>query len=455
MDKNKKIKIMSEAPIPEALLKMGLPTMIGMLITALYTLADTYFVGRLGTAQVAAVSVTYPIVQVMIGMGMMFGSGASSFLARLLGAKNDEKADQVASVALYTSVILGILFSAAVLIFTEPIMRALGATDTIMPHALAYGKVYILFAIFNIFNVTMNNIITSEGATKLTMFAMMLGAGLNVVFDPIFIYVFNMGVAGAAWATIFSQLITTLLYVGYILSKKSVFTFSIKKFSPDKEIYIEVLKVGVPTLVFQLLTSIAISLTNTIAALYGDEAIAAIGIVTRIMTLGTYAVFGFSKGFQPLAGYNYGAGSIGRLMETIKRTLSWTSVFCVVMATLFVIAPSYIMSIFTRESAVIEMGSKALRANGITFIFFGYFVVYSTLYLALGKAKQGSLLSISRQGYFFIPIILILPSAIGIKGVLYAQAIADVFSIILTFVMSFGIKRELSQINRDREKVTA
>ena len=203
----------------------------------------------------------------------------------------------------------------------------LGATETIMPYALTYSRIYILSCVFNVFNVTMNNIVSSEGAAKTTMCALLLGAVLNIGLDPLFIYTFNMGVAGAAIATAISQLVSTLVYLTYILRKRSAFSFSLKAFSPNGQMMAEILKIGVPTLVFQLLTSLSIALINRAASDYGDSVIAGMGAVTRITSMGTLVVFGFLKGFQPIAGFSYGAKKFDRLREAIK-----TSIICILLS---------------------------------------------------------------------------------------------------------------------------
>ena len=202
---NRKTELLGNAPIPKALLAMGLPTMIGMMINALYNLVDAFFVGGLGTSQMGAISVAFPLGQVVVGLGLLFGNGAASYISRLLGRGDKDTADQVASTALYSSILAGALMILLTLIFLTPILRLLGATQSILPYALAYGGIYVTFSIFNVFNVTMNNIVTSEGAAKTTMCALLSGAVLNMVLDPVFIYGLDLGVAGAAIATALSQ----------------------------------------------------------------------------------------------------------------------------------------------------------------------------------------------------------------------------------------------------------
>lgn len=446
MDKsNKKILLLGSAPIPKALLAMGLPTMIGMMINALYNLVDAYFVGGLGTSQMGAITVAFPLGQIVVGLGLLFGNGAASYVSRLLGHGDKEKAGKVVSTALYSSILVGAIIIALAMIFLNPVLKFLGATNSIMPYAVSYTSIYIISSIFNVFNVTMNNLVTSEGAAKTTMVTMLAGAVLNMILDPVFIYVLNMGVAGAAIATAISQVVSTLVYICYIFSKKSVFTFSIKECCFTKEIISEILKIGVPTLIFQLLTSLCVTLTNMVAAKYGDSAIAGLGAVTRIISLGSLIIFGFIKGFQPIAGYNYGAKKYDRLFEAIKTSVLWTTIFCVVVGLIFAIFPSAVISKFTNgDSAFISIGKQALRANGLTFMLFGFSTVYSSLFLALGKAKEGGFLGICRQGLFFIPIILILPTFTGINGIIYAQPISDVLTAIVTIVMAAKLHRKLS-----------
>ncbi len=444
MDGNKKMALLGSAPIPKALLSLGLPTMTGMLINALYNLADAYFVGGLGTVQMGAVTVAFPLGQVVVGLGLLFGNGAAAYLSRLLGRGDRDTANKVASTALYGGVSLGavvILFS---LIFLEPVLQRAGAIESVMPYAAAYARVYITFSIFNVFNVTMNNIVSSEGAAKTAMCALIAGAVLNAALDPVFIYTLDLGVTGAAIATAISQMVSTLFYLCYILRKKSVFHFSIKACRFGKEVMPEILKIGIPTLIFQLLTSLSVAMINGAAKEYGSSALAAMGPVTKIMSMGTLIVFGFLKGFQPVAGFSYGAKKFDRLREAIRTAILWSTIFCVIFGLVTAAFPGQIMSLFTKEDAeMIRAGSIALRANGLSFILFGFYTVYSFLFLVMGKAAEGCILGACRQGICFVPAILILPAVWELNGVLYAQPIADAASALIAAVMAVRLHREL------------
>ncbi len=444
-EQNKKMELLGNAPIPKALVSLGIPIMIGMLINALYNLVDAYFVGGLGESPMGAISIVFPLGQVVVGLGLMFGNGAASYLSRLLGSGDKKTANIVASTALYSSVLIGAVLIIFTTIFLKPILTILGATETIMPYALTYARIYVISCIFNVFNVTMNNIVASEGAAKTTMCALLLGAVINIGLDPLFIYTFDMGVAGAAIATAISQFVSTLVYLTYILRKKSAFTFSIKDFIPTQQTFVEILKIGIPTLTFQLLTSLSIALINRASSNYGDAVIAGMGAVTRVTSMGTLVVFGFLKGFQPIAGFSYGAKNFKRLRESIKISILWSTIFCVVVGLLMVVFSTQIISQFANGNGeMISVGQKSLVANGLSFFLFGFYTVYSSLFLALGKGTAGFFLGACRQGICFVPIILLLPAIWGMSGILYAQPIADIISAIITVFMAFNLHRKLS-----------
>ena len=444
---SKKMELLGSTSIPKALLAMGIPTMIGMLVNAFYNLVDAYFVGGLGESQMGAISVVYPLGQVVVGLGLLFGNGAASYISRLLGRGDKENADKVASTALYSSVSVGAVIIIISMVFLHPILKLLGATDSILPYAATYAGIYIVSCIFNVFNVTMNNIVTSEGAAKTTMCALLTGAVLNIALDPLFIYVFDLGVAGAAIATAISQVVSTCVYLTYIFRKKSVFHFRVKDCTYTKETMSEIFKIGIPTLVFQILTSVSISLINNAAGDYGDSAIAGMGVVTRLISMGSLSVFGFIKGFQPIAGYSYGAKKFDRLREAIKTSILWSTVFCVIFGAILALFPTAIVSQFTKGDAeMIRIGAASLRANGISIMLFGFYTVYSSLFLALGKGREGFILGACRQGICFIPVILLLPIVWGLNGIMYAQPIADVLSAAITVFMAIPLHKKLNEM---------
>ena len=281
------------------------------------------------------------------------------------------------------------------------------------------------------------------------MCALLIGAVLNIALDPIFIYVLDLGVAGAAIATAISQVVSTLVYLFYIFGKKSVFDFKIKNYYLSKEVASEIFKIGIPTLVFQILTSLSISLINNAAADYGDAAIAGMGVVTRLVSMGSLTIFGFIKGFQPIAGYSYGAKKFNRLHEAIKTSIIWSTIFCVVYGLILALFSTSIVSQFASGNLeMIKVGASSLRVNGISLMLFGFYTVYSSLFLALGKGKEGFILGACRQGICFVPVILVLPMIWGLNGILYAQPVADVLSAIITVFMAIHLHRELNEAEK-------
>ncbi len=288
----------------------------------------------------------------------------------------------------------------------------------------------------------MSNILVSQGASKTSASAIIIGSIVNVVLDPIFIYTFNWGVEGAAWATIISRIITTIIYIRFFFMKAEV-KVSFSLFTPTISMYVEIIKIGISMLLLQLLQTLSISLLQRAAVKYGDEAVAAVGIVLKIVTLGTNVVFGFVKGLQPVAGYNYGAGNFRRLKEAIRCSIILTASFCALWSILIVVFTAPIINYFGKDETMHGIARTALRANTIMFFTFGFQFVYSTLHMAIGRARQSLLLNIGRQGLFFIPAILLLPSYWGLNGVLYAQPVADVFATLMTLFFAIQIHKEI------------
>lgn len=442
-EKTNRIYLLEEAGVALALLKLGIPTMVGMLISALYNAIDAYFVSGLGISQMGAVSIVFPIVQIIIGLGMMFGAGASSYISRLLGKGDNEQANKTASTALFSGIFVGAIIIAGIMLFLDSVLISLGATETMLPYARDYTKIYIIGSIINVFTVMMNNLLTAQGATKFTMIAMLTGSIANVILDPIMIYGMKLGIKGAAVATVISLCINMMLYIGYIAKKKGILRFSIKNIAPSKKIYKEVLKIGIPVLLFQFFASAAMGTINTTSKPYGDYAVAAMGAVTRIMTVVIYVVFGFLKGFQPFAGYNYGAKKYGRLKKSINLCMVWSTLFCIIAAIVLVIFAEPIVSLFGTDTKMIDLASKALRLNAALFITFGFQMVYASLYLSIGKSLVGGMLSLGRQGIFFFPLVFVLPHMFELTGVIWVQPMADFFTTILTIIFAIKINRTL------------
>lgn len=443
MDKNKNFNMLSQAPISKALLKLGIPTMVGMMISALYNLVDAYFVGTLGTSQQAAVAAVFPIGLVMLGVGLLFGCGAGSYLSRLVGNGQKQEADECASTALGLAVISGIVLVGVMLGAINPLLRLLGCTDTMLPYAKEYAIPFIFGLVINVFNATMSNLTTGEGAPIYSMRAMLLGGVANIILDPLLITILHMGVFGAALATLISRLISFSAYLLYLFQKKSSLHFSLKNIRMSKKLFLEIAKIGIPTCIYQILCSVALSVMNNLAMPYGDAAIAAVGIVNRIVTLGFMTIMGFLKGYQTFVGFNYGAKNYVRVHRATQTALIWTSSFCILCCTAMLVFRIPLIQAFNKnDPEVLSIGTRALIVNAITFLLAGFQYVYTTKFMGLGKGLEGGLVSLGRQGFFFIPIIYFLTATWGLQGLILAQPVADFLSFALVGILAFKNKNE-------------
>lgn len=438
---NEKIKIMRDDDIPSALIKFGIPSIIGFLVTAVYNFVDAIFVGGLGTSAMGAAAVAFPISLIMIGIGLLFGSGAASLISRLLGEKDFKKASSIASVSICCSLIIGILVIVLFMLNLKPLLYFFGATDEIYPFAKDYVVIFIFSCLFSVLNIGLNHIARSEGAAKVSMNALLVGAILNIILDPLLIYSFHLGIQGAAIATFASQVVSTLLLLRFFMSEKSTLSLSFKQLDFSMKNLVEILSIGFPYCIAQLLAGTSMGLINSAAAGYGEAAVAAVGIANRVFALGVYAMIGFSKGFQPIAGYNYGARNYDRLNQSVKTSIKWTTIFCIFLALIQMLFSKSIIAMFTEDALVTQIGIQTLIAHALIFPLFGYYIINTTLFLAVGRAREGLVLSIGRQGIFLIPIILVLPNFLGLSGVILAQPIAEILSIIMTFIYSKRIKK--------------
>lgn len=430
-----RIELLEKANIKTALLKLGLPTMVGMLVSAFYNIVDAFWVGRLGTLQTAAVSIVYPLTMVGIGVGMLFGSGANSCIARLLGKKEYEKVKAYSSTAIISGIGVITILVIGMLLFLTSLLNLLGATKDSFKYVEQYGLIFIIGLIFNVFNMMMNNIIVAEGNSIIGMTAMLIGGGVNLALDPVCIFIFDLGVSGAAIATLISQIISSALYVTYILRGKSYITFSPHYFKPAFKIYKEIFKIGLPICFFQILTGCAVSLTNIMARPFGEEAIAAMGIVNRIVSLESNALYGFFKGYSPLVGYNYGCGNMGRVKDATRIAVLWSTIANIIFGILCIIFAREFIRLFNQESLkVLDIGSFALRIDAVSYMTLGVQIVIGNYFLAIGKAKQGGLLSIFRQGLFFIPFLLIFSHVWGLTGLIISQIVADFCATFVTII---------------------
>ncbi len=424
---------MTQTSIPKLVSKLALPTTVSMLVTSIYSLADTFFVSQLSTSASSAVGIVFSLQTIVQAVGFTLGMGSGSLLARRLGEKNKKAADVYASTAFFTALAIGTIIMIAGLLFTPQIMRLLGATETNLSYTIAYGN-YIIWGVpFICASFVLNNILRSEGKAALSMIGLTTGGILNIILDPIFIFNLKMETAGAALATLISQAISFIILISMFLFKKSNIKLSIKNVTLKIKNYWEIILTGMPSLTRQGLASVATVMLNKAANNYGDEAIAAMSITTKVAMLVFCICIGIGQGFMPVAGFNYGAKRFDRVRKAFRFTITTDTVLMTLLAAgIYVFAPD-IMKIFRAEDiAVIEIGSMAMRAQAIAMPLMATTIVANCLLQSVGKSIPATILSCCRQGLFFIPLIVVLPKMFELTGIEYSQAISDA----LTFLVS-------------------
>jgi len=431
---------MTQKPVGNLVASLAIPTIISMLVSAIYNMADTFYVSRLGTSASGAVGIVFSLMAIIQSVGFTIGMGSGSLISRLLGAHKSVRANKVAASGFYSSFFFGMLLSIFGLLFLDPLMHGLGATDTILPYARAYAR-YILFAApVMAASFVLNNILRAEGRAKSAMMGIAAGGILNCALDPLFIFTFKLGIAGAAIATALSQCVGFAILLSFFLRGKTITSLNISGISRHRYIYLQILETGFPSFCRQGLASIATVALNVNAAVYGDAAVAAMSIVGKIFIFIFSIIIGIGQGYQPVLGYNYGAKIYKRVREAFSFTLKATSVMMTTGATvLFITAPGIMKLFIPHDAEVIKIGATALRAQCIAMPLIPLLVMCNMTFQTIGKSWTATFLSSARQGFFFLPLILILPRFIGLTGVQITQALADVLTFLccLPFIIHF------------------
>lgn len=445
-----KRKYLTEEKIPTLVLNMAVPSIISMLITSFYNMADTFFVGQIGTTATAAVGVIFPLMSIIQALGFTFGHGSGNYISRKLGQGEVEDAKKMAATGFVSALIAGAIFGLVGLIFLDGLVGILGATPTIAPYARQYAMYILIGTPFMASSLVLNNQLRFQGSAFFGMIGMGVGAVLNIALDPLFIFVLDMGVSGAALATILSQIVSFCLLLRGCTRGGNI-AISLKNFSPSWARYKEIARGGTPSLFRQGLGSVATICLNFAAGIYGDAAIAGMSIVTRVLQFANSAIIGLGQGFQPVCGFNYGAKLYGRVRKAFWFTVSLA--FCVLLIGSIVgiaFAPQ-IIAIFRKEDLeVIKIGALSLRLQCI-FLPLSAFVVGSNMMLqTIGKPVKASISAAARTGLFFVPAILILPQFFGLLGVQMSQAVADLCSFVLCVPLAGTTLLEMKRLEKER-----
>lgn len=450
MNAEEKLKYMTETPLAKLVLALSVPTIISMLISAFYNMADTYFVGLIGSASASgAVGVIFPLMSIMQAIAFMLGHGSGNYMSRQLGAGDTEDAKRMAATGFVFSFLVGVIIALVGLSFAKPLVYVLGSTATIAPYAQDYIRYLMPGVPFLMSSIVLNNQLRFQGSAFYGMIGITSGSILNVLLDPLFIFGLNMGVAGAALATSLSQAVGFVILLA-MMRKGGNIRIELRLFSPNAHFIRHIMRGGVPSLARQGLNSLSSVCLNLAAGGYGDAAIAAMSIVGRIMMMTVSAIIGFGQGFQPICGFNYGAKLYGRVRKAFWFCVKLSFAVLVVLGVLAAAFAPQIVSLFlAADPDVQRIGALALRLQCCFVPLFSFTCMSNMMLQTMGIAGKATLLAASRQGLFFIPAVLGLEKLLGLLGVQMAQPVADVLSFLLAIPLTAGVLREL----KEQEKI--
>lgn len=435
---------LTEAPVSRLICRLALPCIISMLVTAFYNMADTFFVGMLKSpSATGAVGVVFSMMAIIQAVGFFFGHGSGNFISRELGKQNTETASNMAATGFFAALATGLLICVLGQIFLEPLALFLGSTPTILPYSMDYLGVILYGAPWMTASLVLNNQLRFQGSAAYGMVGIVSGAVINIGLDPLLIFVFDMGIAGAAWATIISQFISfCLLLVG--CTRGGNLHIHISRVQLKWPYFRTIIQGGLPSLARQGLASVATICLNQAAKPYGDTVIAALGIVQRIMMFGGSAMIGFGQGFQPVCGFNFGARLYHRVQEGFWFCVKTSAAFLLAVSVVgFAFAPQ-IVALFQDDPQVIACGSAALRFQCITFCFQSWIVMSNMMLQTIGRTVPATFVAMARQGIFFIPLVWILSTALGVTGLQITQSISDLLTLAFAIPIQRKVLRELS-----------
>ncbi len=444
---------LTEAPVPRVILSMAVPTIISMLVTSLYNLADTYFVGRINTQCTAAVGISFSVMSLIQALGFFFGHGSGNYISRQLGAKNVQSASQMAATGFFLSVASGCVVALLGLLFLTDIATLLGSTATILPYTEQYLGIVLLGAPLMTGSFTMNNQMRFQGNAAFSMLGIVSGAVLNLVLAPLFIFVFGLGIKGAAVATVLGQLCSFVILFVMTRQKRNIGIY-FRNFSPRWPYIKEIILGGTPSLSRQGLGSISTLVLNLAAGAYGDAAIAGMSIVTRISFFIFAVVIGLGQGFQPLCGFCYGARLYRRVYEGYRFGVRVGTVFLFVVAVVCFAFAGPIVEEFRRDAAVVAVGEVAFRWQLLSYPLLATIILTNMLMQTIRKPLRANLVAAARSGLFFIPIVLILPHWLGLLGVEMSQALADVCSFTLSVPIAMSAFHDMRRMKKKQSSIS-
>ena len=444
MDSSSRGEMMLNMPVSRVIPQLAIPTIISMLITSIYNMADTFFVSQLGTSASGAVGVIFSAMAIIQAVAFTIGMGSGTNVSQALGAGDEEKAQRYVSTAFFTAVAVGAVLAAAALLNIDWLVRFLGATETIAPYAKDYATYIFYAAPFMMGSLAMNNLLRFEGLSIYGMVGITTGGILNMVLDPLLIFGFGLGTSGAAIATAISQFVSFTILLIMTNTKDAAISIHPRNFRPTARMYGRIFYMGLPSLGRQGIASVSTILLNNAAGLYGDAAIAAMSIVSRFIMFINSTVIGFGQGFQPVCGYCYGAGRYSRVREAYAFCVKVSTIILLVLSVISFVFARPIVTVFRRDdSLVIEIGTFALRAQLLTLPLWGFITMSNMFTQSIGYGVRATIIATARQGTFLIPALLILPQVFGLRGIQIAAPISDVLTLFLAWGIVSGILRQL------------
>jgi len=438
-------------PVGTLIPSLAVPTVISMMVTMIYNLVDAFFVGRLGTSASAAIGIVLGVQSIIQAFGFMLGHGAGSLISIRLGRGDREAADRLLATSFFTAMTFSILLSAVCMAFLTPLMRLMGSTDTILPFSRNYATYILISGPALMCSCVLNNVMRYEGKAVLAMAGLVAGGVLNMIGDPILMFGLGLGIDGAGLSTAISQFISFGILLYMFLSKRTITRIRISSFTRDFHEFCLILKVGFPSLIRQMLSSISTMTLNNCAMPYGDAAIAAMAIVGRITMFIGSAMIGIGQGFQPVCAYNYGAEKYGRVREAFFFTFKMGLLILGVFGVLGMIAPGPVVRIFRDDPLVVEIGALALRFQCVAVFFQPFSVTSNMMFQAVGRSREASFLATLRSGLCYIPLLIILPMFIRLRGIQSAQMWSDLLTMLICIPFVVRFMRTLPAEDRETE----
>ncbi|MEI0562505.1 MATE family efflux transporter [Brachyspira pulli] len=440
---NKKFKQLTESNVETLVIKLGIPTIISMLTTSFYNMADTFFVSKINTQSTAAVGIVFSMMAIIQAIGFFFGHGSGNYISLKLGAKETEEASKMAATGFLSAMIVGFIILVCGIVFIKPLAYMLGSTETILPYSISYMKYILIGAPYMTASLVLNNQLRLQGNAVFAMIGLITGAILNIILDPILIFYFDMGVKGAAIGTIISQFVGfCILLVG--TNVWGTLPINIRDFSPSLQKYKAIVIGGLPSLCRQSISSFSTAFLNTASAPFGDAAIAAMSIVNRVAMFANSAIIGFGQGFQPVCGFNYGAKKYSRVIDAFYFCVKISTFVLLILAIIIYIYSSQIVHLFNdKDITLLDVANRALKYQALSLPLWGLITLSSMMLQTTRKTIRASILAIAKQGIFLVPIIYIFPKFLGITGIEIAQPFADLLTFILAVPLGYSMIKEM------------